>query len=124
MSYCGFLFLHCILRPAAEAKAFAELWHQSLLRDLEPWMFEEHRVDGYPISLIRSLMAYVDQITNISLLDALLKVYTLQRRPLMVMHTGHVIDMHNGLPFDQMRPPVGSAGYGLLPEDFQATEIL
>lgn len=87
-------------------------------------MFKDHRVDGYPISLIRSLMVYVDHITNTTLLDALLEVYRLERRPLMVSHTENVIDLHKGLPFDQVRPPVGSAGYGLLPEDFQAAGAL
>lgn len=81
-------------------------------------MFLDHRVDGYPVSLIRSLMAYVDGIDNISLLNALFEVYTLQRRPLMVKHTGHVIDMANGLV--EVRPPVGEAGYGLKSEDFAA----
>lgn len=104
------------------ALAFAELWHVSHIRDLEPWMFLDHRVDGYPISLIRSLMSYVDGIDDINLLNALFKVYTLQRRPLMVKHTGHVIDMASGLV--EVRPPVGDAGYGLKPEDLAVTGIM
>ncbi|KAJ7720652.1 hypothetical protein B0H16DRAFT_1474344 [Mycena metata] len=97
---------------------FSELWHQSHVRDLDPWMFRDHRVDGYPISLIRSLMSYVDGIDNIRLLNALYEVYSLQHRPLMVKHTAHVIDMASGLV--EVRPPVGDAGYGLKPEDFAA----